>query len=112
MRGGAGASAVPVRQGVLTLPFALRYRLAFDAELTAAVLREILRAAFAALRRRARRACCAAVVFVAILECLGLPARPPPVAPARRTAAAARLFEPASGVVPRLRPCVAPGTVR
>jgi len=61
---------VPVRQWVLTLPFALRHRLAFDAELTAAVLREFLRAVFASLRRRARRACgvargqCGAVVFV------------------------------------------------
>ena len=61
---------VPVRQWVLTLPFALRYRLAFDAELTAAVLREFLRAVFAALRRRAHRECgvprgqCGAVVFV------------------------------------------------
>ena len=61
---------VPVRQWVLTLPFALRYRLAYDAELTAMVLREFLRAVFAALRRRARRECgvprgqCGAVVFV------------------------------------------------
>jgi hypothetical protein len=43
---------VPVRQWVLTLPFALRCRLAYDTELTAAVLREFLRAVFAALRRR------------------------------------------------------------
>ena len=61
---------VPVRQWVLTLPFALRYRLAYDAELTGAVLREFLRAVFAALRRRARRARsvprgqCGAVAFV------------------------------------------------
>jgi hypothetical protein len=61
---------VPVRQWVLTLPFALRYRLAYDAGLTAVVLREFLRAVFAALRRRARRTCgiprgqCGAVVFV------------------------------------------------
>ena len=48
---------VPVRQWVLTLPFALRYRLAYDAGLTAVVLREFLRAVFAALRRRARRTC-------------------------------------------------------
>ena len=34
---------VLIRQWVLTLPFALRYRLACDAELTAAVLREFLR---------------------------------------------------------------------
>ena len=61
---------VPVRQWVLTLPFALRYRLAYDAELTAAVQCEFLCAVFAALRRRARRVCgvprgqCGAVVFV------------------------------------------------
>ena len=43
---------VPVRQWVLTLPFALRYRTAYDAERTAAVQREFLRAVFAGLRRR------------------------------------------------------------
>jgi hypothetical protein len=47
---------VPVRQRVLTLPFALPYRLAYDAELTATVLREFLLAVFAALRRRLRLA--------------------------------------------------------
>jgi hypothetical protein len=46
---------VPVRQWVLTLPIALRYRLAYDADLTSAVIREFLRAVFASLRRRARR---------------------------------------------------------
>jgi hypothetical protein len=55
---------------VLTLPFALRYRMAYDAELTTAVQREFLRAVFVALRRRARREYgvphgqCGAVVFV------------------------------------------------
>jgi hypothetical protein len=43
--------AVPVRQWVLTLPFALRYRLAYDRDLCAAVLRAFLCALFAALRR-------------------------------------------------------------
>jgi len=46
---------VPVRQWVLTVPFALRYRMAFDAELTGAVLREFVRAVRMSLRRRARR---------------------------------------------------------
>ena len=46
---------VPVRQWVLTLPFALRYRMAFDAELTGAVLREFVHAVRGSLRRRARR---------------------------------------------------------
>ena len=43
---------VPIRQWVLMLPFALRYRMACDAERTAAVQREFLRAVFAGLRRR------------------------------------------------------------
>jgi hypothetical protein len=46
---------VPVRQWVLTVPFVLRYRMAYDAGLTSAVLRELGRAVFACLRRRARR---------------------------------------------------------
>ena len=45
---------VPVRQWVLTLPVGLRYLLAFDAGLTAAVLRAFLRTLFASMRRRAR----------------------------------------------------------
>jgi hypothetical protein len=61
---------VPVRQWVLTLPFALRYRLAFDAELITVVLAEFMRAVFSSLRRRARQECgiakprCGAVTFV------------------------------------------------
>ena len=39
--------AVPVRQWVLTLPFALRYLVAFDAELLAAVRRRFVDAVFA-----------------------------------------------------------------
>ncbi len=46
---------VPVRQWVLTLPYPLRYRCAYDAKLTSAVLRAFLRALFAELRRRIRR---------------------------------------------------------
>ncbi len=45
---------VPVRQWVLTVPVALRYRMAYDAVLTSAVLREFLRAIFGSLCRRAR----------------------------------------------------------
>jgi Transposase zinc-binding domain len=46
---------VPVRQWVVSLPFGLRYRMAFDAALTTEVLRVFIRAVFASLRRRARR---------------------------------------------------------
>lgn len=45
---------VPVRQWVLSLPFGLRYRLAYDRELTADVLRVFVRAVFASLRERGR----------------------------------------------------------
>ena len=61
---------VPVRQWVLSLPFALRYRLAYDAPLTSAVLAVFVRTVFASLRRRARRQWgvtrgqCGAVTFV------------------------------------------------
>jgi len=61
---------VPVRQWVLSLPFALRYRLAYDAALTSAVLDLFVRAVLASLRRRARRqrgvarGQCGAVTFV------------------------------------------------
>jgi hypothetical protein len=61
---------VPVRQWVLSLPFALRYRLAYDAALTTAVLGVFVRTVFASLRRRARkkwgvtRGRCGAVTFV------------------------------------------------
>jgi hypothetical protein len=49
-------SRVPLRQWVLSLPFGLRYRLAFDRELTADVLRVFVRAVFGSLRRRTRPA--------------------------------------------------------
>ncbi len=63
---------VPVRQWVLSLPFELRYRLAYDRELSSDVLGVFLRAVFAGLRRRAgtrvgrreRRLQCGAVSFV------------------------------------------------
>jgi hypothetical protein len=60
----------PVRQWVLTLPYALRYRCAYDARLTSEVLRAFIRALFAELRRRVRRQWgvraeqCGAVTFV------------------------------------------------
>jgi hypothetical protein len=61
---------VPVRQWVLTLPYPLRYRCAYNARLTSAVLRAFIRALFAELRRRARRQWdlrpeqCGAVTFI------------------------------------------------
>jgi hypothetical protein len=61
---------VPIRQWVLTLPYPLRYRCAYDAKLASAVLRAFVRALFAELRRRVRRHCraldlhCGAVTFL------------------------------------------------
>jgi len=61
---------VPTRQWVLTLPYPLRYRCAYDATLTSQVLGAFLRSLFAALRRRARdpwdrgRGQCGAVTFI------------------------------------------------
>ncbi len=61
---------VPIRQWVLTLPYPLRYRCAYDATLTTQVLRAFIRALFAGLRRRARdqwhtaRGQCGAVTFL------------------------------------------------
>jgi hypothetical protein len=60
---------VPVRQWVLSLPFALRYRLAYDASLVNAVLGCFVRAVLASLRQRARRrglrtVQCGAVTFL------------------------------------------------
>jgi hypothetical protein len=45
---------VPIRQWVLTLPYPLRHRCAYDASLTSEILRAFLRALFSALRRRAK----------------------------------------------------------
>ncbi len=61
---------VPVRQWVLSLPWALRLRMAYDSRLCAAVLSLHERAIFRALRRRARDGLgvgngrCGAVTFV------------------------------------------------
>ena len=61
---------VPVRQWVLSLPFALRYRLAYDAPLVRDVLAVFVRCVFASLRRRARKQWaiahghCGAVTFI------------------------------------------------
>jgi hypothetical protein len=59
-----------MRQYVLSLPFALRYRLAFDQELCSEVLRIFIHTVFSSLKRRARRklpmrnAYCGAVTFL------------------------------------------------
>src|SRR5215831_5409722 len=62
---------VPIPQWVLSLPFALRYRLAWDATLASQVLGGFLSSIFASLRRRARLSVglgrilqCGAVTFV------------------------------------------------
>jgi hypothetical protein len=61
---------VPVRQWVLSLPFALRYRLAYDSALVKDVLRIFMQVVFSSLRRRARKhsgitkSQCGAVTFV------------------------------------------------
>jgi len=44
---------VPVRQWVLSLPYALRYRLAYDAEMVSEVLGIFIKTVFASLIRRA-----------------------------------------------------------
>jgi hypothetical protein len=59
----------PARQWVLSLPFALRYRLAYDAEIVTAVLQVFIRALFGLYRRKAReygieQTQCGAVTFV------------------------------------------------
>src|SRR5262245_66059398 len=61
---------VPVRQWVLSLPYALRYRLAYDTSLVTALLAVFTRTVFASLIRRAREfgaergAQCGAVTFI------------------------------------------------
>ena len=45
---------VPVRQWVLTLPMAVRYRAGFDPALASAILELFLRTVFGWLRRKAR----------------------------------------------------------
>ena len=62
--------AVPVRQWVLSLPYALRYRLAYDARMVTDVLGIFTRTVFGSLIRRANRfgpmpnAQCGAVTFI------------------------------------------------
>ena len=61
---------VPIRQWVLTLPYPLRYRCAWNARLTSEVLRCFLRSVFADQRRRARahfgirKGQCGSVTFI------------------------------------------------
>ena len=61
---------VPVRQWVLSLPYGLRYRMAYDARLVSDVLGVFVREVFASQRRRSRdhsrtgRSQCGAVTFV------------------------------------------------
>jgi hypothetical protein len=61
---------VPVRQWVLSLPYALRYRLAYDAQMVTDVLAIFTRTVFASLTRRAsefgamQKAQCGAVTFI------------------------------------------------
>jgi hypothetical protein len=60
---------VPVRQWVLSLPFPVRYRVAFDTELLGKVLGVFIRAVFSSLKRRARdngitEGKCGAVTFI------------------------------------------------
>ena len=61
---------VPVRQWVLSFPYALRYRLAYDATLVSDVLAVFTRTVFPSLIRRARefgavrKAQCGAVTFI------------------------------------------------
>ena len=61
---------VPVRQWVLSIPFALRYRLAYDSGLLSDTLNIFIRVVFGELRRRARdllglkSSQCGAVTFV------------------------------------------------
>ena len=60
---------VPVRQWVLSLPHALRYRLAYDSRTLTAVLNVFVRAVFGFLRQRARNCGieptqCGAVTFI------------------------------------------------
>lgn len=61
--------ASPFRQWVLSPPHPLRYRIAYDSSLLAALIRIFIRAIFSSLRRRARdcgipRGQCGAVAFV------------------------------------------------
>jgi hypothetical protein len=101
----------PVRQWVLTLPYTLRFRMAYDSKTVADIHRIFVQAVFASLRRRAgnnRKLKFGAVTFIQyfrhkytidtglparryawaellkrvysgkILDCLGIPSKPPP----------------------------------
>jgi hypothetical protein len=92
---------VAIRQWVLTLPYPLRYRCAYDARLTSAVLRSFIRALFAELRRRSRRTWglraeqCGAVTFIqrfgsALTSSRAQPSRHPPTARRDGSASAVR----------------------
>jgi hypothetical protein len=66
---------VPVRQCVLSLPYSLRFRVAFDADLLSKVLAIFIHEVFGSLRRRAREygipnGKCGSVTFV---QRFGLP---------------------------------------
>jgi hypothetical protein len=60
---------VPIRQWVLSLPYTLRYRMAYDSRLVGDIHRIFVQAIFGTLRRRtgigckSRRAKCGAVTF-------------------------------------------------
>jgi len=61
--------AVPVRQWVLSLPYSVRFRVAFDSDLLGEVLGIFVREVFASLRKRARengilKGKCGSVTFV------------------------------------------------
>ena len=62
--------AVPVRQWVLSIPFGLRYRIAYDSHLMGDVLNVFIRVVFGQLRRRAREILalkssqCGAITFI------------------------------------------------
>ena len=58
---------VPIRQWVLSLPYTLRYRMAYDSRLVADVHRIFVQAVFGSLRRRAgagKKSKCGAVTFI------------------------------------------------
>jgi len=61
---------VPIRQWVLSLPYTLRFRLAYDSNLVSAILHIFVQAVFASLRRRTKIGSngkhpkCGAVVFI------------------------------------------------
>jgi Transposase zinc-binding domain len=67
---------VPVRQWVLSTPFALRYRMAYDPRLTSCVLNVFARAVLGHQRRRARKLLgigasqSGAVTFIQVCDCV------------------------------------------